>query len=444
MSNNNMTKIALAFVTVLALAAAQDKSADKPAGKVAKDQAEADLINGIGKEPDGAKRLASLEKWSKDYPETQFADERDQIYLGTYQQLQKPREAFDKAVQILSKHPDDFLALSTIIGYVGFLNNGQPSPADLDVAEKASNHVLKDADTIFSDANKPATQTADQWSKMKPLMMPLAQKTIGFVYFQRKDFPRAETELTKTLQMDPTQAQASYMLANALFSQRTQKPEKQPPAFFEFARAAVYDGPNALPAQLRGQINTTVAKYYKTYHGSDEGFDKLLALANTNALPPDGWTLEDVSMIEGKKIEEENKRRAADPMMALWGDLKTGLTGDNADAFFNEHVKEVALPKFKGTLVSTKPELRPKELVLAVGKAGIADCTLKLDEGQTLPGKMEPGGVIEFEGVGTAYTKEPYMLILTVDKAKITGWTGKNAPAAPKKAGGSGAKKKAQ
>ena len=109
--------------------------------------------------------------------------------------------------------------------------------------------------------------------------------------------------------------------------------------------------------------------------------------------------------------------------------------GANPDAFFTEHVKDFGLPKFKGTLVSMKPAIRPKQLLIAVEKPSVADCTLNLDEGQVLAGKMEPGAEIEFEGTGTAYTKEPYMLTLTVDKTKISGWKPVAAPPVPKKAG---------
>src|SRR5262249_60103879 len=97
--HTKMTKIALALVAAVSLAVAQEgKPADTPQ-KVAKDDAEAALINSIVKETDAAKRLASLEEWSKKYPETQFADERDTYFLITYNQLQKKRESFDKAAQ---------------------------------------------------------------------------------------------------------------------------------------------------------------------------------------------------------------------------------------------------------------------------------------------------------------------------------------------------------
>src|SRR5581483_489256 len=201
-----------------------------------------------------------------------------------------------------------------------------------------------DSDKVFAASNKPGNQTDAQWGTMKGVMVPLAQKTIGFVYFQKKDWPRAETELTKALKLDPTQAQSSYMLANALFSQRQQDPAKQPPSIFEFARAAVYDGPNALPAQLRGQINTSVTKTYKAYHGSDQGLNELLALAKTNALPPDGWTIDSTADIAKKQAEKEAADAAANPMLAMWKTIKGGLTGDNPDHFFQGSVKDAALP----------------------------------------------------------------------------------------------------
>ncbi len=409
--------------------------------KAPKDQAEADLINSVMKDPDASNRLKSLEKWTKDYPETAYAPERQQFFLVTYQQLNRTKDAFATAQDVLKTNPNDELALRTIISAMYVFN--PPTAPELDTAEKASTYLLGNLDAIYAADKKPATQTAADWEKLKPQMQVYAQKTLGVIAFTRKDNAKAEAELTKTLKLDPTQGQASYLLANALLAQRTTDPAKQPPSIFEFARAAAWDGPNSLPADFRKQVQTSVAKTYKQYHGSDEGYDQMLALAKTNALPPDGFTIKDAASIEREKIEKLNADRAANPMMTLWTDLKTGLTGPNADAFFTEHVKDFGLPKFKGQLVSMSPAIRPKQLVLAVEKPGVADCTLKLDEGQVLPGKMEPGAEIEFEGVGAAYTKEPYMLTLTVDKAKISGWKPVAAPPVHKKAGGS-AKKKAQ
>jgi len=430
---SRIRNIALALVACLGCAAAQQ----------AKDQAEADLINSIPNDTDANHRLTSLDKWTKDYPDTAFAAQRQMFYLVTYQQLNRTKDAFNTAAGMLKTDPNNELALRTIIGSVYTLN--PPSPADLDTAEKASTYVLANLDALYDPAKKPANQTDAQWTQLKATMKAFAQRTIGWIALTRKDNEKAETELTKTLQLDPTQAAASLWLAQALFAQRTAHPEKQAEYIFETVRAAEYDGPNSLPAAARQQMLTSVAKTYAQYHGSNEGYNELLASAKTSALPPAGFAIKDVASIEREKIEAQEKADAANPAMALWRTIKTGLTGDNPEAFFEMNVKGTEIPggaggvmKFKAKLVSMTPAMRPKELVLAFEKPDVPDVTLKLDE--ALPGKMDAGSELEFEGEPIAYSKDPYMLTLKIDdpKTKISGWTGKNpAPArkaAPKKA----------
>jgi hypothetical protein len=429
MQTRNITLALAALVTV---GFAQDA---KPPAKQKnwKDEAEQTLVTSIPKEPTPAGRLAKLEEWSKKYPTSDLADERRQEYLAVYEQLNRPKERLDTATDILSHDPNDFLALRAIIAVV-FQELGQPNPpaADLDTGEKTCHYMLGNLDAIFAPDRKLAAMTADQWTQVKPQMQAFTQRILGLIWFTRKNNEQAEAELTKSLQLSPNDAQVSEFLGRAILAQNKTKPEKQPLALFHYARAAAFDGQGSLDAANRTRIRPFLTNAYKTYHGSDEGLDQLLALAKANALPPAGFAIEDAATIEARRIAAENAKRAANPMMTLWTDLKAGLTGDSADPFFKEHIDGVGLPKFKGTLVSTTPATRPKQLIVAVEKSGVGDCTLNLEEGQTLPGKMDPGGEIEFEGVGNAYKKDPYMLILTVDKAKITGWTGKNVPVTKK------------
>ncbi len=439
-------RLALAFVAAMGLVAAQDKPAEENK-KVAKDQQEADLINSLPKETDPAKRLATLDKWKAGYPETAFAAERQAAYLATYQELKKPRETVDTANEILKRNPNDFDALRAILLY-GLATGNPPPAADMDTVEKAAQHLINDADSIFTPANKPGYMSADQWAQAKEPMKAYAQRQIGMVYVTKKDNEKAEEELTKAVKMSPNDGTLDQALGAAILAQNKTKPEKQPLALFYYARAAAYDGQGSLPAATRQQLQTFVSRAYTQYHGSNEGFDKLLATAKANPTPPADFHIDSTADIAAAKAKAEEEAAKANPMLAMWKTIKTGLTGDNPDQFFESTVKDAALPggangvtKFKGKLISSKPEVRPKELVVAVEKPDVADCTIKLDEGQTLPGKMDPGGEIEFEGVAKAYTKEPYMLTLETEKDKISGWTGKNA-ASVKKA--LPAKKKAQ
>ena len=422
-------KIALAFVAVLGLAVAQPKQ------KMAKDQAEADLINSIAKSTDPNAKIKLLDQWSKDYPQSDFAPNRQQEYLATYQALNRGRDVMNTAAQILKGDANDFQALRAILAAIYALNNGNPPAADLDTAEKTCNHMLTDSDAIFAADKMPPGMNAAQWAQVKPAMRVFAQRTLGFIYLARKDNPRAETELTKALQLDPTQAATSQMLAGAILAQNKTNPEKQPLALYQYARAVAYTGPNSLPAQARQQLQGFLTRAYTQYHGSSDGLDQVLAAAKNNAMPPADFKIASTADIEIAKAKAEEEAARANPMMALWTSIKKELTGDNGDAYFESSVKDTAPPKFKGKLVSMTPAMRPKELVLAIENGSVPDATLKFE--MPLPGKMDPGAELEFEGVPKAYAKSPYMLTFEVEREKLTGWAGKNAPArkaAPKKA----------
>ena len=222
---------------------------------------------------------------------------------------------------------------------------------------------------------------------------------------------------------------------------------KQPLVLYYYARAAEIDGPMAAAAADKQKYLASFTKNYKIYHGSEEGMNDVIALAKTNAVPPDAFKIKSTVEIAQEKADQEAKEAAANPAMALWKTIKTGLTGDNPDQFFEGSVKDAALPgkdpngqelKWKAKIVTLKPAIRPKTLVLAIENVQ-GDVTLNLDA--PLPGKMEAGETIEFEGVAKAYTKDPYMLTMETEKDKITGWTGKNVPSTKK---GVSSKKKAQ
>ena len=66
-------------------------------------------------------------------------------------------------------------------------------------------------------------------------------------------------------------------------------------------------------------------------------------------------------------------------------------------------------------------------MVLALSDGTTPDATLNLDA--ALPGKADPGVDIEFSGVPSAFTKEPFNVTFDVEKKKVVGWPGKDAPA---------------
>jgi hypothetical protein len=426
--------VALALLFSCGTGAAQEKK------KEWKDRSEYDLYEAVTKTSDPKIWLEHLEKWSKQYPQSDYADVRRKMYLATYRSLSppRPREAFNTAVAVLGDTPNDLVALSAIVGFVYTLSP-PAEPADLETAERAASTILNNLDTIYAKENRPPELNDTEAAKAKPQLKAFAQRTLGWIAWTRKDWPRAEIELMKALVLDPGQAQVSYWLGFAMLSEADI--QKQPVALYHFARAASYDGNGSLPPAEREKVRTYLDTVYKKYHGTLEGLSELLAMTRVNAIPVGDVKIKSASEIAKESIAAEQAFIDANPMVGLWRDIRKTLVAPEGETYFEKNMKDAALPggvngvaKFKGKIVSMTPMTRPKELVLNIDNHSEGgDVTLKLDT--ALPGKMEPGSEIEFEGVAKSYTKDPYMVMFDVEKSKIVGWAGKNAP--PKRTTGS-------
>jgi hypothetical protein len=423
-----MKNVLLLLIAALVIGAAQDKPAAPT--KTPKSPEEATLINTVVAETDAAKRLTELDEWVKKFPESDWNDVRPMLYLVTYQQLNKMQEAIDKANEMLATKPDDYQAVTAILRIGPTLKN--PTPADLDTIEKVAEYVMNNADKVFADSNKPADVSAADWAKVKPYWTAQAPAILVTAYTARNDDARMEAKLKEKAAAYPNNPLFPVALINVYFKQIKAHPEKQPLVLFYYARAAAIDPAN------KTKYMTSFSNNYKKYHGSAEGLDQVVALAAANPVAPDDFKIKSTVDLAQEKIDQDAKEAAANPAMAVWKTVKTGLTGDTSDQFF-ENVKGAGFPstdgtmKWKAKIVSMKPALRPKTLVVAIENAE-GDVTLNVTDGP-LAGKMEPGEEIQFYGIASAFTKTPYMLTLEVTKEQIVGWTGKNT-AAPKKPAG--------
>jgi tetratricopeptide (TPR) repeat protein len=410
---------ALAITSVFGLAPLRmvaQEPAPAPAaaqGPQWKNQAEFDLYTAISKETDPKTKLQKLQQWAK---------QRRTLLMGTYYQLGQAQQAFDTAKQILADDPNDFGALYIVVTLVQAVAGQTPAPAVLDQGQKAATALIN-----VNDA--PATMTPQQWATQKPQVQNLAHTTLAWIALQKKDWPTAEAEYQKVLQADPNNGAVDYQLATAIYSEKN--PAKTPTALFYYARAASYEGQGALNPAGRQQVMTFVQKAYKGYHGSDEGFNNLLAAAKASPGPPADFTIKNALDIAKAEMANEEEWNKAHPQEALWKGIKDALTGADGANYFNSGMKDSKVQLLKGKVVKLDPATRPKTILLAVedGKSDgtTADATLKFE--MALPGTVEPGTELTFEGVPQSYTASPFMVIFNVEKEDLHGWTGKNAPA---------------
>jgi hypothetical protein len=430
--------LGLGLVLSLGILVAQEAKPPDAAKKDWKGQEEYNLFQAYQK-ADGKGKLEALDKWKAAFQTSDFSEEREEQYLFVFQQANMNREAFDKAAEILKTRPNHFYSLSAIERLVYALPP-PPKSFDLETAEHVSKYLLDNLDAVFAPANKPMDVKDADWAMYKMPMRNAAQSTLAWVYVQRKDHPKAETELTKYLHLDPTQASTSLSLGGELLAQHQDHPEKLPMGLYQFARAAAYEGQNSLPAPARKQALDYLTKTYVAYHGSKEGLDSLLAQAKNSAFPPEDFSIVSAQQLAVKKAAEEEDFLKAHPDLGLWQNaIKGPLTMEGGEAYFESTMKGTLLPggangaqKFKGKIVSMTPETKPKQIVLAIEQPNVPDVTLEMSA--PLPGKMEAGEELQFEGVAKSYTKQPFMLVLEADPKQIDGWNGKNA--APAKSAG--------
>jgi len=420
-------KITIVCMAMMAYAVAQTPPAAAPADtrKFKNDQEQA-LAIAANTEKDPAARLEKLDKWKNDFPESDYADARTGLYFSTYGDLKRFHDQILAAQELRKKVPESLGLLRGIL--VAFSQITSPTPEDRAAATDAATYIVKNADQVFApDKAKENGMSAADWEKAKPAMVAYAKTQVDKIVTDQ-----GMDAVIAALKADPTRVTLNVWLGAYILKQaQAGHPEKQGDAIFNYARAAAYTGPGCLDPKDRAGMKTFVDKAYKTFHGSLEGEDKLLAAAAAQPLP-DGYVIESTVDIAKKGAAAEDAARAANPMLAQWRDLKTILTGDGGQAKFDADIKDSALPPFKGKIISMTPAMKPKSVVVAVEKDGVADCTLTFEA--PLAGNMQPGEEIGFEGIAKSFTKDPFMLTVTVEKDKLTGWTGKNAPAVKKAA----------
>ena len=401
-----------------------------PAARVAhgqadqwKDRAEYDLVQELNKAADPNKKLELLNQWKQKYPESNFKMARVKLILQTYQQMGKAQEMLDTAKEIVSLDAKDIAGPYWITLLT--MSMAKTDPATLTQGEKAANTLIGMLDT------PPPGVKAEDWAKQKPGMEFEARKTIAWIQNTRKDWPALERDAQKLLELQPGFSQASFWLASAQLVQK-----KYDPAFWNFARAAQYtdkDGkpdPNALPEAMRKQTGDYLKRIYNQYHGDASGLDDILAKAKTEVKVPEKFHVE--SFAE-KAQRESDELQKTNPQLYMWINLKTALKGTEGAQYFDSSMKDSAMPKLKGKIVSHTPALKPKELLVGLADASTGEITIHIAEKGFLNGKADAGTEIEFEGcVPKSFTADPFMLTCEIETDKITGWPVATPPPAKK------------
>ena len=367
------------------------------------DRSEYDLVLTIRAEGTALKQLALLDQWKAKYPQSAQRQVRRELYLAAYHSLGDSAHMLETAKEMLAEQPNNTVAAYWCTVLVPGAKDA--SPELLSIGEKSARQLL---------AGMP---NSGDLLKQKDSVEMLAHRALGWIQWQRNDYPGAEVELAAALQKDKNNAEVSAWYGMVLAAQRV--PEKLAPGLWQLARAGSFKEQGALPDGLRRQMNALAERVYVSYHGDADGLEQLRAAALASAVPPADFHVESGAAIAAKKAEEELKR--TNPQLALWMTIRKQLEAPDGDKYFAETLHPSALPKLKGTVIRCTPEAKPTEIVLGLSNGVTEEVVLKL-AGSHLPSAAEPGTEIEFEGTADSYQKTPFQVTVLTDKSKIEGW----------------------
>lgn len=461
MSKIQSTLKAIAAAGVLgaiALTCAAQTAAPEAKKKQVKDQGEFEIYNQAIKNANNpAQQLKDLEQWAQRYPESDFKDDRAYLYMQAYSKIQPPQplKVIEYGQQLIAKdlktvfpdpasQPNILTVLFQVSWNVASLPN--PTAEQLALGEKAGKELLAFVPTYFVAGNKPANMTDQQWADARADIEKRAKLALTSIRLApanqalaKNDCATAEKLYRQELTESPDNAAVSYNLGRALSCLAKSTPERSAEyatmAIYQFVRAAVVDPTLGGTAEAK-KIQDYATSVYKSYHGSEEGLEQLRQTAKTSPTAPSGFTIESESASAARKEKEFLTKY---PQIALWMGIKRQLTDPaNGAQYFEGQLKDADVSgqggarALKGVVLEGRPACRSRELLVAVPEpgqqAGAAEITLKLDT--PLTGKPV-AGEIEFDAVPRAFTREPFMLTMETEKAKIANLKVETCAAAP-------------
>jgi outer membrane protein assembly factor BamD (BamD/ComL family) len=434
---------ALAAACLFGAAAAPQGAAQK---KQPKDQGEFDIYNDVIKDVSTnnfTKALTDLDTWKQKYPNSDYEDDREVLYVQAYNGAKQPAKALDTAAPLVARDLDAVFTDSVsgpqqvvkvlFTAALAVQQVPNPTPDELATGAKAAQMLL--------DYNrKPSNVSDDDWAKARAQLQTVAKAALtavvlkpGTAAMEKHDYAGAEASFEQALEKYPNSGQVAYELGASELAQQSANPAKVPAGIYEIARAVALDPAKGglADAAVRSQVDAYLKKIYTSFHGSDDGLDAFKQQALASPTPAADFTLKSQAQIDQEKQAQFAKDH---PGLALWQGIRSQLTGDNGAQYFETQLKDTAVPKLKGVLVSAKPACKPKELLVAVPMPDAkppytAEIALKLDA--PLTGKPPASAEFSWEGVPASFTKDPFLLTMAVEKAKLTDLATEPCTAAP-------------
>jgi tetratricopeptide (TPR) repeat protein len=370
-------------------------SQPQPQKKEIKDPAEYNAYVGAVQQSDPAAKISGLEAFLTQYPNSVMKEDALELLMGTYQQTNNQAKVMDAANRLLAVNPDNVRAL-VLLAY-----NERAAQKWADAKQHAERGLQ-----ALPKMTKPDGVADADFAKQKGQLGGLLNSVAGFSALQLKDYPSAQKYLRAAVEADPNNVENVYPLALSYLSAT---PPDDVNGLFFIARAA------DLVADPKGK--DSIIKFghsrYAKYHGSDQGWDDLLAQAKTTPLPPADFTIkayvpptpqeQAADLVKTKKPEEMS--------FAEWELVLSEGTPEDQEKVWTA-LKGKNLQMAEVQVITASPT--KLELAASVDDIDQKRADIELSFPAAIPARMVPkvGDKINFEGTPVSYTPKPFVMVM--------------------------------
>jgi tetratricopeptide (TPR) repeat protein len=401
-------------------AAPQQGAAPAPAPqkKEIKDPAEYNAYMGALGQQDNAAKISGLEAFLTQYPNSVMKEDALELLMGSYQQAGNSPKTMDTAQKVLQANPCNLRALA-LLAYTKRAMaeaGGAGAAQNLTEAGQYGERGLQCEQTVV----KPDGTSDADFQKLKTQTAIIFNGAAGMAAYSAKDYGKAEQYLRASVEGDPTNLRDVYPLALAYLAPGAT--EKDVDGLFFIARAA-----NLAQGAGKDQIAKFGKSKYTKYHGSDEGWNDVLAKTATTTLPTSDFTIKQyipptpadqcADLVKSKKVEEMN--------FAEWELCLSEGKPEDSDKVWT------ALKGKSLRMVAQVMSVDSAKLLKLAGSSDDIDAKradVELNFAAAIPKAQLPkeGANLDFEGTPVSFVAKPFVVTMN-DGALVV----KAAPKAP-------------
>jgi len=403
----------VAAVTAVAQTPAAPQQATAPAAtpapqkKEIKDPAEYNAYMGALGQQDAAAKVSGLEAFLAQYPNSVMKEDALELLMGAYQQTGNSPKTLETAQKVLQANPCNLRALA-LLSYTKQTmaqQGGAGAAQNLTDAGQYGDKGLECEQTV----TKPDGTSDADFQKLKAQTAVIFNGASGVAAYQAKDYAKAQQRLRAAADADPKNLVDIYTLARAYLEPGPT--EKDVDGLFYIARSA-----NLAQGTGKDQIAKYGKSKYVKYHGSEDGWNDLMAKAAT-ATDPTGITITQYvpptpaqqahDLMASKKIEEMS--------FAEWQLVLSEGAPEDADKVWTtlkgKPLQMVAhIISIDATGKTTKMSLAGSSDDIDAKRADI-----DLSFGAAIPKAQMPkeDTDFQFEGTPASYVAKPFVMTMT-------------------------------